>query len=397
VEESAAAAINEASVSSEQAGEQTIPSALSTADESTADESAAVESEVIAPAVSSSGGSDADSVAATSTAVTSGSNASTPVAAGAAVWNSIGPAVQDESVGGLESAAATVQPTLAEVIATMSTGMEDTVSTVVVTLGSTVATVVISLGNTAAAIPPAIWALPFSPTPISDVIALLDTVLASVTESATAVLNSVTESATAVLRFSGEVAALFSTGTIGTGAVLIGESGGHRVDVVPAGSMPSATSDAPLPFLGLVPQQSAEFVVDRVSGFAAFTPTALATAFRAPLMAAPASLPAGAGEYQSIFDRTFGALLVPLSLWALATGALPGLVGLLVVFGAGARVGYRQAKAGFALRMVGIARFAGSGPLGVVRSGSFVEPHQRGLGAGHQRSPHWYRLGDQAA
>jgi hypothetical protein len=46
---------------------------------------------------------------------------------------------------------------------------------------------------------------------------------------------------------------------------------------------------------------------------------------------------------------------------------------------AGVRIGYRQAKAGFALRAAGIARFAGPGPLGVVRSGSLVVVRPRGL------------------
>ncbi|MGB3673370.1 MAG: hypothetical protein WA988_02905, partial [Candidatus Nanopelagicales bacterium] len=88
------------------------------------------------------------------------------------------------------------------------------------------------------------------------------------------------------------------------------------------------------------------------------------------------------GEQQSLIDRAFDALLVPLSLWALFTGALPGLAGLLIVFGAGTRVGYRQAKAGFAVRVAGIGRFARPGPLGVVRSGSLVTLHQRRTAVG---------------
>jgi hypothetical protein len=67
------------------------------------------------------------------------------------------------------------------------------------------------------------------------------------------------------------------------------------------------------------------------------------------------------------------------SLWALAAVALPGIGGLVILTLAGVRIGYRQAKAGFALRAAGIARFAGPGPLGVVRSGSLVVVRPRGL------------------
>ena len=61
--------------------------------------------------------------------------------------------------------------------------------------------------------------------------------------------------------------------------------------------------------------------------------------------------------------------------------ALPGVGGLVILTAAGVRVGYRQAKAGFAVRTAGIARFArpGAVPLGVVRSGSLVVVRPRAL------------------
>ena len=250
---------------------------------------------------------------------------------------------------------------------------------------TTMATVAASLGNAAAAIPAVIWSLPYSTTPISDVIALLETILASVTESVTV-----------VARLPADLVALLGTGTVGTGPVLMGEPADHRMDLVEARSVLAESPQTSSPMLVLVNQQPGEGI-DIGSGFAEFGPTALAAAFGAPIKTVPASVPAMAGEYESLFDRAFGALLVPLSLWALATGALPGLFGLLVVFGAGARVGYRQAKAGFAVRVGGIARFAGPGPLGVVRSGSLVALHQRGVRAGGQRTPFRYGFGDQAA
>ena len=73
--------------------------------------------------------------------------------------------------------------------------------------------------------------------------------------------------------------------------------------------------------------------------------------------------------------------VLPISLAALAALALPGVGGLMILTAAGVRVGYRQAKAGFALRTAGIARFArpGAVPLGVVRSGSLVVVRPRAL------------------
>ena len=73
--------------------------------------------------------------------------------------------------------------------------------------------------------------------------------------------------------------------------------------------------------------------------------------------------------------------VLPISLAALAALALPGAGGLMILTAAGVRVGYRQAKAGFAVRTAGIARFArpGAVPLGVVRSGSLVVIRPRAL------------------
>ena len=80
------------------------------------------------------------------------------------------------------------------------------------------------------------------------------------------------------------------------------------------------------------------------------------------------------------YDLTAAGVL-PISLAALAAVALPGVGGLVILTAAGVRVGYRQAKAGFALRTAGIARFArpGAVPLGVVRSGSLVVVRPRAL------------------
>ena len=71
--------------------------------------------------------------------------------------------------------------------------------------------------------------------------------------------------------------------------------------------------------------------------------------------------------------------VLPISLAALAALALPGAGGLTILTAAGVRVGYRQAKAGFAVRTAGIAGFARPGPLGVVRSGSLIVVRPRAL------------------
>jgi hypothetical protein len=80
-------------------------------------------------------------------------------------------------------------------------------------------------------------------------------------------------------------------------------------------------------------------------------------------------LPAAA---QSFLEHTARAVLAPVSLTALAALALPGVGGLLIVCATGVRLGYRQANAGLALHATAIARFAGSGVLGVARSGSLI-------------------------
>ncbi|MBX7435322.1 hypothetical protein JDV09_24945 [Mycobacterium sp. Y57] len=65
------------------------------------------------------------------------------------------------------------------------------------------------------------------------------------------------------------------------------------------------------------------------------------------------------------------------SLTELALAALPGIAGLVVFFATGIGLGHRQAKFGFVMQMTGIMRFAPSGPVGVVRSGSFIAVHPK--------------------
>ncbi len=69
--------------------------------------------------------------------------------------------------------------------------------------------------------------------------------------------------------------------------------------------------------------------------------------------------------------------LAAMSLWALLSAALPGLSGLLAAGATGMRIGYRQARAGIALRTTELARFARAGPIGVVRAGALVSMYSR--------------------
>lgn len=69
--------------------------------------------------------------------------------------------------------------------------------------------------------------------------------------------------------------------------------------------------------------------------------------------------------------------LAAMSLWALLSGALPGLGGLLVVGATGVRIGYRQARGRIALHTMEFVRFARSGPIGVVRTGAPAPAHTR--------------------
>ena len=119
-----------------------------------------------------------------------------------------------------------------------------------------------------------------------------------------------------------------------------------------------------------------------LGGIAASIFGAMSEAGRAsslPGMAPPAPNGAIPMGVRSFLRHAVSDLPVAVSVAALAAVALPGVGGLVILTLAGVRIGYRQAKAGFVLRTAGIARFAGPGPLGVVRSGSLVVVRPRGL------------------
>ncbi len=99
-----------------------------------------------------------------------------------------------------------------------------------------------------------------------------------------------------------------------------------------------------------------------------------------------AAIPMSVKEF---FGNAVREVLRSPSLSALAALALPGVLGLFVITGAGIRFGYRQAKAALSLPASGLARFAPPQPLRLVRSRSvaisapavrFVPRELRGIG-----------------
>jgi len=95
-------------------------------------------------------------------------------------------------------------------------------------------------------------------------------------------------------------------------------------------------------------------------------------------MPVPPAHPVASTKPTALLHKAIVKVLVPVSLWALFTAALPGLGGLVIVTAFGVRIGYRQAKAGIMIRTTGLAH-AGPGPLGIVRSETFIELHRRRL------------------
>jgi hypothetical protein len=91
----------------------------------------------------------------------------------------------------------------------------------------------------------------------------------------------------------------------------------------------------------------------------------------ASVTAAVSAPPVARSWLEHATDR-IDAISVPASLAVLAATALPGIGGLLILTAAGIRLGYRQAKAGMAIRVSAVARFLDAEPQGVVCSGSLV-------------------------
>jgi hypothetical protein len=99
---------------------------------------------------------------------------------------------------------------------------------------------------------------------------------------------------------------------------------------------------------------------------------------------------------RSFFQQAYCTLPLAASVWTLAAVALPGVGGLVILLLAGVRIGYRQAKAGFAVQTAGISRFARPGPIGVVRPTALRVVRSGALRICPEASSARYLLGEAA-
>lgn len=217
-------------------------------------------------------------------------------------------------------------------------------------------------------------ALQTSKTPVQDAIASLQTMVTTVAGAVTRVPSDFYAMLGITASAGPPQSLIGGSGTLDarkvnapTGGTLVGPNGEATLLVAPVDSGSLFGTMAPRPVQG------------KVATTGTVQPLSVSGTVPLRTAAAPASA-------KSIFEHVIEAVLVPASLTALAAVALPGVGALLIVAAAGIRVGYRQAKAAVALRASGIARFAGPGPLGVVRSGSMVVLRQRARGPRTKRA-----------
>lgn len=233
----------------------------------------------------------------------------------------------------------------------------------VATVGDTVATVLDSTHDTVAALPALLATLPTSTTPVSDVITTIEYMLTTMTGSVSAITALPTDLGTLM----GINWLPAPPGTLAPPQTL------RPLDPAPATGLTEvmwAPVQAADPAAGLIAEAPAAPSMLSATTVAGITHAAVAKPMPAGLRGIATS-----GSPDSFLDRAVTEVLLPLSLAALAAVALPGVGGLLVICGLGIRIGYRQAKAGWAVHVAGIGRFAGAGPMGVVRSGSMVALH----------------------
>jgi len=248
---------------------------------------------------------------------------------------------------------------------------------------------VAALSTVVEPVPAAVAQTPVSP--VSNAVARLSTVVPELVATSPDVIAAVedmlTSAAGAVRAFTQQQADLFSLlGIARVGPVAAGVGGHHH------GVGQSVVADASVPFAPpmvlqspMVPPQTGipgvtwDSNATAVAPFGGIAVTRLGHELPLTEQERPARdviVPMGVGEFvQQVFDEVRRSP----ALAALLAAALPGLGGLLIVTGAGARLGYRQAKAELALRTAGVNRFARSGPIGVVRSGSMVYVRPRAL------------------
>lgn len=242
-----------------------------------------------------------------------------------------------------------------------------------------VANAVVTVATVALSVPGALAALPNSSDPVADVITSLQTMLTTLADAFVPLVTELPNDLIALLGIPGAVPVV--TGLVGN----LHSAGWFATVGVPALGSPLLPPD--LPVLSAVPLSGSDTASVQLGGiglaalrddFAPAGTTPLATDSTTPT------------DLKSFLGHTVNAILLPASLSALAALALPGAAALLIACAAGVRLGYRQAMAAVAARKSGIARFAGTGPLGVVRSGSLIALHRpratRGTRAQPQRA-----------
>jgi hypothetical protein len=290
---------------------------------------------------------------------------------GAAVPNAVAPA--PSAVPAVPNVVAPV-PNVVTPVTNVVTPVTNVV-TPVTNVVTPVTNVVTPVTNVVAPVTDMVATVPSPLTPVTNVVALPNLV-APVTDVITAVQDMLTSVVGAVVpQLQSSLASLFSIA--GVAPVVDGLGPIQGAGRSAAAGLSVAQSPLVLPLAGMpgVPLAGNAAGVPTPWGIAA--PTFGATTHEGPASSLPGMAPlAPTGAIpmgvQSFFRHAYSELVLPASLSALAAVALPGAGGLVILIAAGMRVGYRQAKAGIAVRTPGIARFAGPGPLGVVRSGSLV-------------------------
>lgn len=273
----------------------------------------------------------------------------------------------EEAATPLASVTTEVAPDTAEVAPDTNRAAESAtnplvpVSTVVEPETNAGATVVTVMGT----IPGVVAGLPTSETPVADVITSVQEMLTSVIAAVASVPSDL---------YTMLAGAQAATATIGGGA---GYGVGHEAAAAAPLVLPVMPAWPPvLPSSDIWDARGDVAALATAGGVAtAGLSEELSISGAAPL-ATHGITPTGV---LPVLDHAVRALLVPVSQLALAALALPGVGGLLIVCAAGIRIGYRQAKATLTLRASGIARFAGSGPLGVVRSGTLIALRPRAV------------------
>jgi hypothetical protein len=228
-----------------------------------------------------------------------------------------------------------------------------------------VTNVATSVGTAVASVPGLILSLPTSQTPVTDVITSLQEMLTSVTYSALP-----------LTQLPADLAEILAARWYAPTATV-----GH-----PDRGLVSPTDT----LLGLLqPSQLASATAAPTSALPTAESAGLSTGDAIPAATSVSHrfIPTGSvvdtaktsDTGPSFLKEAVTALLVSVSLWALIAAALPGLGGLAAIGATGVRFGYRQAKAGLALRTTELARFAAGGPIGIVRSDSLIVMSPRSM------------------